>query len=384
MIRLVLRGLTVTGLLASCVSPTVQTTGDTTAASSSSTAVPSDDSETTLASTTSAIPTDVPSCDPELPPVQHDFFSPTPLLGMNPYDMDRDGEPDIVTGRVVVDHAGDTIDIASMVLKPEVGVPGSFTQDALGDVLYASDTAGLLLFPDVTNGTADPIATAAPFAEELDVADVDGDGTDDALLVMPRGESVEVWYGQPDGTFVQGPGLDVPFQEVTLLGQRVALSTIYELVVFAADGDALVEIDGQATRWFDRMAEIDAGSVSPRILGSRSKQDEYGYELGAYLPSSPMWDVWEYDLGERWVLDVAELDLDDDGGLDLLLLVGELYEPHRLWMMCRIANGYERCGVLDLDVQVKEMGVLANPSRVLLSTTDDAWLLELPPVPCPP
>lgn len=360
MISFVLRGLAIASLLTSCVSPTVQTSDDTTATSSSSTLEPPDDPDTTLADTTLAHPADVPACNAELPPAPLDFFSTTPLLGMSQYDMDRDGELDVVTGRVVIDHAGDSLSIAPTVLKPERGVPGSFTQDAAGDVLYASDTAGLLLLPDVTNGAADPIATAAPFAEDLDVTDVDGDGTDDALLLMPRGEGVEVWYGQPDGTFVRGPGVDIHFMGATFLGQRVALSTADEVILYATDGDALTEIDAHPSRWFNRMAEIDADGASPRILASWSKQRVYGYVLGLFLPATRAWEVWEYDLGERAPVDHAAIDLDDDGDLDLVLLVWELYEPDRLWLLCRSAAGYERCGVLDLDVQVSEIGVLAT------------------------
>src|SRR5262249_21295356 len=113
------------------------------------------------------------------------------------YDMDLDGRLDVVGGRGAIV----TADLELVTLAPwpaaSEGRPGRFDADELPDVAWgAFPDEGIVVYP---GDGGDAIATVAPAAADLTVADLDGDAIDDLAFHAPN--SIEVWRGNADGVF---------------------------------------------------------------------------------------------------------------------------------------------------------------------------------------
>ncbi len=136
-----------------------------------------------------------------------------PASALHLGDVDRDGDLDLLLGRGLNQPDELLLNNGYGGFSPMNGTfpPGTtadlaladVNQDGAPDVLVAS-ADGLLLFTNEGSGTFAYANTLdlTSFAR-ADLLDLNGDGWCDALAIDPLTDTLQVWFGTPDGVFSQ-------------------------------------------------------------------------------------------------------------------------------------------------------------------------------------
>ncbi len=306
-------------------------------------------------------------------------------------DVDFDGELDVVGGMGVIIFA-DLAVLALDVAEPDDGRIGEFTGDDALDLVYSGPDEALVVIPSVVDGGVTPIATPGASALTFTVGDYDRDGIGDVAAGYPNG--VEVWHGAGDGTFTS-PGLFGPAyaSDLTFFTQdgEVRLLTTQGLGdaggIYRQEKGAFVLYDDFPQPSVVTAEEVDflVGETG-HVLMSVWWNLPFGEVVSNYsvvYDQGNGWGGWEYDLQGGFPYDAAMIDIDADGIAEAAVIEANPDGDARLSFVCVSGDRLVRCGTTPVPPIPKQVELLPEGPRVLLTTKEDgAWVADLTITPC--
>ncbi|MFO0633630.1 MAG: VCBS repeat-containing protein [Nannocystaceae bacterium] len=346
------------------------------------------------ASTTTASPpgTDVPQpCEPGVLDAPLEPLFDGPLGIVTSHDLDGDAHRDVFGGHgVAVLHAGLAVAVLADVPAANNGRPGDFDGDGVADVLFMAGV-GLSARLRAWQPDAITVDTPAPGAGQFVIGDHDADGLDDVALA--GADALQLWHSTGDGGFSLRTSIEAPWGGGSTAMARLGVDE-NATIVYSGGGSNHVALFSAVDDSVEPVGEFDVldaflvrGFESPTtgegelLLNSWFSQLVTSSSVSVARRRGSVWALDSYDLDGAMPADSSPLDVDADGTTELVVLVDD-GDRSRLDIACLAGMEYQRCAWLGLDERMTDLGTLADPPRVIVSSETQTWSLALPPTCC--